>query len=172
MTMLMMIFAGVVLGGLLGHFGKCSGGTCPLTATWRRGALYGGTIGLIAGISCTRTGADLQTRNIQPVAENEFQARVLDSKLPVVVDFYATWCGPCKVLSPMLDQAAATRTNDIAFFKVDVDKAPGLARRYKVEAIPTLVLFREGKVVNTIVGLVPKESLESHLDSLTAKATD
>ncbi len=79
-----------------------------------------------------------------------------------LVDFFATWCGPCRMLAPLLEEVEAQRP-DITFVKVDVDESPELADAYNVTGVPTLVLFKNGEVVKTSVGLLPKEELEELL---------
>jgi thioredoxin len=82
------------------------------------------------------------------------------------VDFYAVWCGPCKRLAPLLDELAGSLTNRVKFVKVNIDEAPALARQYGVEAVPTLLFFRNGKVVGNLVGLPPAEALKARVASL------
>jgi thioredoxin len=90
---------------------------------------------------------------------------------PVVVDFYATWCGPCKVLSPRLDQLAGEFGDRIKFVAVDVDQSPKLAAQFQVQGIPTLLFFSaDGTVTETSVGLVSAEVLRSKLESLLKKS--
>lgn len=90
--------------------------------------------------------------------ENNFTQEVLQSKKPVLVDFFAVWCAPCKMVSPLIEEIAAER-DDIKTGKVDVDQNMALAQQYQVMSIPTLILFKDGKPVNRIVGAVPKEEI-------------
>jgi len=170
-NMLSLIVYGLIggsIGAALGYFGKCTSGSCPLTATWRRGAIYGAVLGglfyFISGGS-TPAAMNQSTANVTLIQENQFDAEVVQSSLPVVVDFYATWCGPCKMLSPMLDKLAGPLTGRIKFVKINVDEAPNLSRRFDIEAIPTLIFFRNGQVVDRIVGLPAEDELKSRLES-------
>ena len=87
---------------------------------------------------------------------------------PVVVDFYAAWCGPCRILSPLLDEESGAFTNRIKFFKVNVDEAPSLAQRFQVEGIPNLVFFKDGRVVDRLVGVPSSGELMARLQALAS----
>ncbi len=130
----------------------------PLIANWRRGALYGALVGVVfyflTGIGGS-AGMNQSTANVKRISERNFEAEVIHAARPVVVDFYATWCGPCKILSPRLDKLAGSFTNEIKFAKVNVDEAPNLSQRFNIQGIPTLLFFKNGKVVDRIVGLLP-----------------
>ncbi len=97
--------------------------------------------------------------------ENEamFRSEVLESDKPVLVDFFATWCGPCRMVSPVVDEIAEERADTLNVVKVDVDEVPSVAAAYGVMSIPTLMVFRGGETVNTQVGAMPKARIESML---------
>lgn len=104
----------------------------------------------------------LQAEHVDHVDEANFKAKVLDSQVPVLVDFYADWCGPCKELAPLLEEVASENRN-VKFVKVNVDESPGLAARYKISSIPNLKVFKNGKVVAQFVGFADKWQLEDLL---------
>ncbi len=101
--------------------------------------------------------------SVQTITKENFEAEVLQSGKPVLVDFWAPWCGPCRMVSPIVDQVAEERP-DIAVGKVNVDEQPELAARFGVMSIPTLLVFRDGQIANKAVGARPKEELLSLLD--------
>lgn len=92
-----------------------------------------------------------------------FDEAVLDSDIPVLVDFWATWCGPCRVLGPVLDRVSAKFEGKLKVAKVNVDEQMELAQYYNVNSLPTLLLFKEGEVVGQLVGGVPQTKIEALL---------
>ena len=92
-----------------------------------------------------------------------FDTEVLASEQPVIVDFWADWCGPCHLVAPVLDQIAAERAGELRLVKVNVDEQPELAARYGVQSIPTILLFRDGRPAAAAVGAQPKKALEKAL---------
>lgn len=89
----------------------------------------------------------------------DFQKEVLESDIPVLVDFYADWCGPCKMMSPVLDQLSGELEGKVKIGKVNVDDDPDLASQYKVMSIPNFVLIKNGQVVDQVIGAVPKAQM-------------
>ena len=104
------------------------------------------------------------SESIKNVTDATFQADVLESELPVLVDYWAEWCGPCKMIAPLLDQAASDYQGRVTIAKVDVDNNPDTAAKFGVRGIPTLMLFKDGKAVATKVGALSKPQLNSFLD--------
>ncbi|WP_236790337.1 thioredoxin [Amycolatopsis sp. GM8] len=102
------------------------------------------------------------------VTDKSFVDDVLTSETPVLVDFWATWCGPCKMVAPVLEEIATQHKDKIKIAKLDVDENPGTARDYQVMSIPTLILFQGGKPVKQIVGAKPKAALLSDLSDVLA----
>ena len=93
-----------------------------------------------------------------------FQGEVVESDIPVIVDFWAEWCGPCKALSPIIDELAGEYAGRVKIAKLDVDSEPGLAGQYNVLSIPMVALFKDGEVVERSVGLKPKDRLVADLN--------
>jgi thioredoxin 1 len=102
--------------------------------------------------------------NLTDVTDNNFQAEVLESDKPVLVDFWAPWCGPCRVVAPVLEEIASER-DDLRIVKLDVDANQQTAANYEVLSIPTMILFKNGQVAKKIIGAYPKKRLESELES-------
>ena len=100
------------------------------------------------------------------VNEANFEAEVLKSTQPVLVDFWATWCGPCKMLSPVLDEIAGEQAGRAKVVKVNVDDNQGLAQRYGIQAIPTLLYFLNGEVRDSSLGLASKKAIVAKLEAL------
>jgi len=103
---------------------------------------------------------------VKELQEADFQKEVLDSDVPVLVDFFAPWCGPCRALAPALEGVAKTYDGRLKVVKVNVDDAQQLAAGCRIRGVPTLMFFKDGKMVDTIVGLPPANVLRTKLDAV------
>jgi thioredoxin 1 len=109
-------------------------------------------------------------KNIIELTEANFEQEVLKAAGPVVVDFYAPWCGPCKMLAPLLEQLAGELAGKLKFVKLNVDNAPELSADHEITGIPTLMLFRGGKVVDRVVGFPGPRMFKTWLDKAVGAA--
>ena len=89
---------------------------------------------------------------------DEFQTKVLEAKTPVLVDFF-TWCGPCRMVAPVIDAIATEKAGQVAVYKVDIDQSPDLAFKYQVSSVPTLIVFENGQIKNERLGAQPKQNI-------------
>ncbi len=105
--------------------------------------------------------------NVYQLSESNFRNEVLKSPVPTLVDFWAPWCMPCRMIGPVVEELAAENGGEIRVAKVNVDDNPDVAATYGVHSIPTLLIFRDGEVANRFVGVQPKADLERALDLVT-----
>jgi thioredoxin 1 len=102
------------------------------------------------------------------LTDANFEQEVLKSALPVLVDFWAPWCGPCRMIGPVVEELAKEYAGKVKVCKLNTDEAQDTASKYNISAIPTILLFKAGKVAQELVGLQKKEELKKHLDALLA----
>ncbi len=107
----------------------------------------------------------MSSDKIVTITEQNFQTEVLQSVTPVLVDFWAPWCGPCKMIAPVLDEIAEEKAGTVKIGKVNVDDNGGLSQKFGVRAIPTLLIFKGGEVVSQVVGMAGKKDLIAKLDA-------
>ena len=105
---------------------------------------------------------------VAEVTDNNFQAEVLESDVPVLVDFWAPWCGPCRMVAPVVEEIAKERAGDLKVVKLNIDENQNTAIAYDVMSIPTLILFNHGQVAKRVIGAYPKRKLEAELEPALA----
>ena len=102
---------------------------------------------------------------VRVIGTSEFQTEVINNSGTVLVDFFATWCGPCKMIAPVLDTLSSEMEGKVTIVKVDIDQSLELAQQYKIMSVPTMMVFKGGKPVETIMGFQPKESIKAKLEA-------
>ncbi|MBN1140822.1 MAG: thioredoxin TrxA [Deltaproteobacteria bacterium] len=106
----------------------------------------------------------MASQHVLQLTDGNFQSEVLKASVPVLVDFWASWCGPCKAIAPLIDEIAAEYQGKVKVGKVNVDENQATPATYGVRGIPTLILFKDGKILDQIVGAVPKSQMKNLLD--------
>lgn len=106
--------------------------------------------------------------NVREVTDATFDADVLKSDLPVLVDFWAPWCGPCRMVAPIVGELSEEYKDKVTFFKMNTDENPGVPTKYAIRSIPSLLIFKNGELKGTIVGFRPKSELKKRLDEALA----
>jgi thioredoxin 2 len=117
-----------------------------------------------AGPKCGACGRPIALDRPLTVTDASFDRVIGGSDVPVLVDFYADWCGPCKIMAPVLDAVAAARAGAVLVAKLDTDRNPSVAQRFQIASIPTLIVFRGGREVGRELGAIPRPRLEALLD--------
>jgi thioredoxin 1 len=105
---------------------------------------------------------------VAEVTDNNFQAEVLESEIPVLVDFWAPWCGPCRMVAPVVEEIAEERAGELKVVKLNTDENQQTALSFNIMSIPTLILFRNGQPAKTVIGAYPKRKLEAELEPALA----
>src|ERR671935_544747 len=145
---------------------KTSSGTRPILARGRRR----GSARSPPGTARSKTTKGLTRAMVTAVTETTFDQEVLESETPVLIDFWAEWCGPCHAVSPILERIVEERGGELKLVKVNIDEEQELARRYGIMSIPAMILFKEGEPAAATIGAQPKGALERALGLVKAEA--
>jgi thioredoxin 1 len=132
---------------------------------WKQFVSFGGVFSCYARILCNvrRQGFSIMSAAAQ-VTDATFDQEVIASEVPVLVDFWAPWCGPCRMVAPVVDEIASQYEGKVKVVKINTDDNPSVANKYGIRSIPTLMIFKGGQKVDTVVGAVPKTTLANTLD--------
>lgn len=103
---------------------------------------------------------------VEPVTDQTFEEAVINAQRPVLVDFWAPWCGPCRMVAPIVEELASEYAGRVDFYKLNTDENPAVATRYGIRSIPTLLVFKNGEPVGQIIGFRPKNDLKKRLDAV------
>jgi thioredoxin 2 len=136
--------------------------SCPFCDTLNRVDLAR----LDDGPRCAGCSRPIHLDRPQPISGESLDRIIAEAEVPLLVDFYADWCGPCRMMAPVLDELARDRVGEVLVGKVDADRDPFAAKRFKVRGIPTLILFSGGREVGRQVGVVPRTALDALLASV------
>ncbi len=165
-----MVAVGVGLGALVGKQGSCSDGTCPLTATAPRGAMWGGLLGLMFAVSLSpgsrnSEAVDLASiEHVSPIVTMaDFQKQVTEEPGVSVVYFHADWCGACRSYGPVFVQVAEAQSASARFLEADTKKAEEVSGKHQVKYLPTTLVFVNGTEFDRLVGAVPAEVLTASI---------
>lgn len=173
-----MLFLGVLIGAAigagLGYFGKCSSGACPLTANPYRGAIFGAVMGaLVMSVISPKLAQRAESSQIVHIdAEPDFKTHVLDKRGICLVDLFSNRCPPCRILAPTISSLAEKYAGRVTVCKVNLDRAPEVAQRYGIRSIPTVLIIKNGKEIDRLVGLKSQTTYVALLDKLVAKNKD
>ncbi|CAA7029103.1 unnamed protein product [Microthlaspi erraticum] len=117
----------------------------------------------VRGIVCESqdTTAAVEVPNL---SDSDWQTKVLESDVPVMVEFWAPWCGPCRMIHPIVDQLAKEFAGKFKFYKINTDESPNTANRYGIRSVPTVIVFKDGEKKDSIIGAVPRETLEKTIE--------
>jgi thioredoxin 1 len=172
---------GLLSGGAVGYLAKCGSGTCRQTANPLRGALFGALLGAALAMAvstpgCGQAASEPREKSnghgtiVQVATMQEFDSTVLQAEKPVLVDFYAAWCRPCRLLAPIMDALADEYAGRAGFVKVDADRSRELLTAYNVRGYPTVLIFIGGKPVKGLVGLLEPGEYRAALDAAIDEA--
>jgi len=120
----------------------------------------------LAAVFVNQKGCSKMAANIVEISDSSFDAEVLQAQQPVLVDFWAPWCGPCKAIGPVIQDLSHTYGDRVKFAKCNVDENPMTPGKFGIKAIPTLIFFKDGKVADQIIGMVAKSKLEESLKAI------
>ena len=140
-----------------------------LSASARISAVAAVTAAFFFIAACDHSSAlNESTANVKHITQAEFQSEVTAYTNAVVADFYATWCGSCRIVSPMVDRLSGGYVGKIKFVKINVDESPGLAQNFQVQGLPTVIFFKNGKVADRITDVPAEADLKARLDAFAA----